>query len=104
MNIFKKFKAYLRFREAMRQADKAYTETNQRHYVLPSPDGMLIIMNRKNFRGLRRKGYINEQAGVLGLENGCIYCTPYGNGKRGMNEQTQKERFDRYLRILEDIK
>lgn len=103
MNIFKKFKAFLRFREAMRQADKAFLQTNQRHYVLPTPEGMLIIMNRKNFRELKRKGYINRKAYVLGLEKGCLYCTPYGNGTRGMSKETSKERFKRYLDILEDI-
>lgn len=102
MNIFKKFKAYLRFREAIRQADKAHADTNQRHYVLPSPEGMLIIMNRKNFRGLKRKGYIDRRAYVLGLERGCLYCTPYGNGTRGMNTETRKERFARYLEMLDN--
>lgn len=102
MNIFKKLKAHLRFREAVRMANKAYAETNQRHYVLPSPDGMLIVMNRKNFRGLKRKGYIDRRAYILGLERGCLYCTPYGNGTRGMNEETTKERFKRYLDILDN--
>lgn len=102
MNIFKKFKAYLRFREAIRQADKAYVNTNQRHYVLPTPDGMLIIMNRKNFRELKRKGYIDRRAYVLGLEKGCLYCTPYGNGTRGMNNETREERFKRYIEILDN--
>lgn len=102
MNIFKKFKAYLRFREAIRQADKAYVNTNQRHYVLPTPDGMLIIMNRKNFRELKRKGYIDRRAYVLGLEKGCLYCTPYGNGTRGMNDETREERFKRYIEILDN--
>lgn len=102
MNIFKRFKAFLRFREAMRQADKAYAQTNQRHYVLPSPDGMLIIMNRKNFRELKRKGYIDRRAYVLGLEKGCLYCTPYGNGTRGMSNQTCEERYQRYLALLDE--
>lgn len=102
MNIFKKLKAYLRFREAIRQADKAYVNTNQRHYVLPTPDGMLIIMNRKNFRELKRKGYIDRRAYVLGLEKGCLYCTPYGNGTRGMNNETREERFKRYIEILDN--
>jgi hypothetical protein len=102
MNIFKKFKAYLRFREAVRQADNAYTQTNQRHYVLPTPDGMLIIMNRKNFRGLKRKGYIDRRAYVLGLEEGWLYCTPYGNGKRGMDDTTKQMRYKRYLSMLEN--
>lgn len=102
MNIFKKFKAYLRFREAVRQADNAYAQTNQRHYVLPTPDGMLIIMNRKNFRGLKRKGYIDRRAYVLGLEEGCLYCTPYGNGKRGMDDTTKQMRYKRYLSMLEN--
>ena len=100
MNIFKRFKAFLRFREAIRQADAAFVKTNQRHYVLPTPDGMLIIMNRKNFRELKRKGYIDRSTYILGLEKGCLYCTPYSNGTRGMNSETREERYQRYLDIL----
>lgn len=101
MNIFKKLKAYLRFREAVRRANVAHAVDSQRYYVLPSPDGNLIIMNRKNFRILRRKGYIDRNAYIKGLEKGCLYCTPYANGTGAMDEDTIKESRQRYYQMLE---
>lgn len=85
MNIFRKLKASLRLREAIKQADKAHKETGERYYVMPTTGkrGQLVIMDRKNFRILKRKKYINHNAGVNELKRECFYCTPYksGNGK-----------------------
>ncbi len=48
MNIFKKIRASLRLREAVRQADKAHRENGQRYYVMPTSgvSGQLVIMDR----------------------------------------------------------
>ena len=48
MNIFKKIKASLRLREAVRKADKAHSENGQRYYVMPTSgtSGQLVIMDR----------------------------------------------------------
>lgn len=52
MNIFRKIRASLRLREAVRQADEKHKETGERYYVMPAggKKGQLIIMDRKNFR------------------------------------------------------
>lgn len=82
MNIFKKFRASLRLREAVRQADKAHKETGVRYYVMPTSgvSGQLIIMDRDNFRKLKQKGYIKRNTFVNDLERECFYCTAYRNG------------------------
>ena len=58
MNIFRKIRASLRLREAVRQADEKHKETGERYYVMPAggKKGQLIIMDRKNFRKLKQKG------------------------------------------------
>ena len=82
MNIFRKIRASLRLREAVRQADEKHKETGERYYVMPAggKKGQLIIMDRKNFRKLKQKGYINHNTFVGDLERECFYCTTYGNG------------------------
>ena len=81
MNIIKKLRASIRLNEAVVQADKAHEETGERYYVMPNgKSGKLIIMDRKNFRKLKQKGYINHNTFVGDLERECFYCTTYGNG------------------------
>ena len=75
MNIFKKIRASLRLREAVRQADKAHRENGQRYYVMPTSgvSGQLVIMDRNNFRKLKQKHYINHNTFVRDLEFECFY-------------------------------
>lgn len=82
MNVFKKFKAYLRYREAVKKADEAHAKTGERYYVMPSSGNKkaLLIMDRFNFRKLKHKGYITNKAFVADLERECFYATPYKDG------------------------
>lgn len=82
MNIFRKFRASLLLREAILKANKAWLATGERHYVMPNSSGkpQLIVMDRKNFRILKRKGYIDGNAIVHNLINESFYFTPYRNG------------------------
>ncbi len=81
MKFFKRFRASLRLREAIRQADKAHKETGERYYVMPATskrgETRLLIMDRRNFRKLKQKRYISRNAMVRHLERECFYCTPY---------------------------
>lgn len=80
MNIFVKFMAYVRLQEAIRLADNQHRNNGQRFYVMPAADGKLIIMDRKNFRGLKRKHYINGNATQRDLLVECFYFTPTRDG------------------------
>lgn len=81
MKMFKRFRAALRLKEAVRQADDAHKKTGERYYVMPNGNsGKLIIMDRYNFRKLKHKGYLSRKAFVRNLEMECFYCTPYRNG------------------------
>ena len=46
---------YLRYREAVEIADAAHEKDSDRYYVMPSMDGKLIIVDRKNFRLLKTR-------------------------------------------------
>ena len=82
MNIFKKMQAALRMREAVRQAQEAHQKTGERYYIMPTSgiSGELMIVDRKNFRKLKQKGYINRNTSVASLVRICFYATPYRTG------------------------
>lgn len=106
MDIFRRFKASLRLFEAIRQADKAYDETGERHYVMPASgkSGQLIIMDRKNFRKLKQKGYITHDATVANLEMECFYCTPYRNGEGALPAGIVSMKRKQYFKWLNSMR
>lgn len=87
-NPFLQFADYLRYREAVKRADKAHEETGERYYVMPvnitkdavSGKPKLIIMDRANFRKLKQKHYISQSATQRDMLYECFYCTPYRDG------------------------
>lgn len=84
MNVFKKLRAYLRYREAVRKAEEAHEKNGERFYVMPGVKNTILIMDRYNFRKLKHKGYISHKASVTDLEKECFYATPYKNGSAKM--------------------
>ena len=106
MYIFRKIKAMLRLREAIRQADEARSKDGQRYYVMPTSgtSGQLIIMNRENFRKLKHKGYISYTTFVNDLERECFYCTPYRNGLKGLSPEEQSRKRKQYYSWVDAIK
>ncbi len=103
MNIFKRFKARLRFRRAIQIADEALQKTGLRHFVIPTPNG-LVVVDRRNFRRLRNKRYINRRAVYRELPNNCVYCTPYRNGEGALSQEMIKDRFEEYIEYLKLMK
>ncbi|MCM1356414.1 MAG: hypothetical protein NC212_08425 [Staphylococcus sp.] len=89
MNIFKRFYAFLRLREAVRKADNAHAKTGERYYVVPagSADKNLLIMDRRNFRKLKQKRYITGRPLIRDLVAECFYCTPYANGSGTLHRE-----------------
>ena len=80
--------AWLRYYVAVREADKAHENEGSRFYVVPKGDGTkLLIMDRRNFRRYKFKGYIDRRAKVMDLEKDCFYCTPYRDGSGGLPDE-----------------
>lgn len=102
MNIFKKIRASLRLAEAIRQADNAYKENRRRYYVMPNgAKGKLLIVDRKNFRLLRMKGYIDKKATTADMERECFYCTPFPNGKNEITPEIAKFKREQYYNWID---
>lgn len=89
MNIFKMIKAKLVYSLAVQKANDAHEETGERYYVMPSTDGKLVVVDRRNFRLLKRKHYINQNANIGTMHKECFYCTPYRNGSGEMPDEVR---------------
>ena len=105
INIFKRFRAALRLKEAIRQAEKAHQVNGQRYYVMPTSgtSGQLIIMDRANFRKLKQKRYINRSTFVSDLEQECFYCTAYRNGTGKLSSSDIQAKRQQYYSWLTAI-
>lgn len=77
---------------AIRMANEAHTNEQDRFYVLPTKDGKLIVMNRFRFRKLKQKGYIPWNATVSDLAAESFYHTPYKDGRGAMSKFAMKKR------------
>jgi hypothetical protein len=103
MNKIRKLIAYLRYREAVKQADKAHQETGERYYV-PYGDGKLIIVDRKNFRSLKNKHYIDHKVKVRDLLAECFYFTPYRNGNGYIDDVARKVKLESYYSYIDAVR
>lgn len=99
MNIFQQFFAYLRLREAVRKADEAYQKTGKRHYVMPSfgGDRKLLVIDRSNFRILKRKGYITYKALVHDMMLESFYFTPHRDGSGWLTDKDRRRKVRQYF-------
>lgn len=99
MNIFQQFFAYLRLREAVRKADEAYQKTGKRHYVMPSfgGDRKLLVIDRSNFRILKRKGYIASKALVHDMMLESFYFTPHRDGSGWLTDKDRRRKVRQYF-------
>lgn len=103
-NPFQQLFDYLRYREAVKKADKEHLKTGERYYVMPSTSGKLIIMDRLNFRGLKKKHYVSHNAKVRDLVNECFYLTPYRNGDGYLDDKGRKIKLALYFSWCKSVR
>lgn len=98
MNIFKTAKAYLRYTEAVRKAEEQHAKDGERYYVMPmiGRKKTLLILDRRNFRKLKRKGYITPQATIYTLDRECFYATSYRDNKGTYTKEIIKLKKQQY--------
>lgn len=100
-NPFKKFRAMLRLRKAVNMADEAYQKRPQRYYVLPTSDGKLAVIDKANFRQLKRKHYISQDVRTFDLIRECFYFTPYTDGHEPITPYLMKRKRLQYFHWCE---
>lgn len=88
MNIFSSFYAWLIYREAVSRADRAHSKNGNRYYVMPNASGRvkLIVTDRKNFRQLRMKHYIDSNVKMDDVTMKCFYYTPDRREKNAIDD------------------
>jgi len=94
MNKFQSFRAYLIYRQAVIKADAAHKKTGQRYYVLPCASSkiLLVVADRKNFRLLQRKHYINDQWNLDDVKARSFYYTADKGGNGAPTDEILKNR------------
>ena len=97
MNILKKLFAFVQLHEAVRRADKEHERNHARYYVMPSRDGKLVVIDRKNFKILRMKRYIPSHATQRDMLNECFYFTPYRDGSGLITKEARKIKTEQYF-------
>lgn len=75
MNPFKKIKAYFQITNAINKAENCHAADGDVYYVLPGINGQLLVTDRKHFKILKKKGYINKRRTMLDVKKGCFYRT-----------------------------
>ena len=96
INWYRYLRDYLRLRAAIQTADEQHAKDGDRYYVLPSTDGKLLIIDRKDFKLLRRKHYIRQGTNLNDLRRCAFYYTPYPDGKDAITPDICRERADLY--------
>lgn len=103
MKFLRELKSKMQFDKAVEQADKEYSKSRNRQYVVPDKDGKLIVMDRKNFRLLKRKSYMPAGMNTPTLMNASYYHTQDRGGNSPMSpEQVQKNK-DSYVLWREQL-
>lgn len=97
MNPFRKFKAMLQLREAIKKADNAHAATGERFFVMPTTDGKLLVMDRRNFRRLKFKNYVNRNVVINNLLTESFYFTPCRGERLPMAEELRKKKVKQFF-------
>ena len=95
-NYIAHFRDYLKLREAIIMADEQHAKDGDCYYVIPSLDGTLLIMDKKNFKRLKLKHYIPKDATIQHLRQECFYHTPYADGSYRLDAFNRKRLADNY--------
>jgi len=94
MNRYQSFRAYLIYRRAAAMAEKAHKKEGGRYFVLPcaSEKRFLIVTDRKNFRILQRKHYIDSGWNLDDVRNRAFYYTADRGGNNAPTDEVLKTR------------
>ena len=99
--MFEKIKTLIdkyRFNSAVKKANELFMKTGERQYILLQTDGVLVVLDRRTFRQMKKEGRIPQGATIGLLEKECLYHTAYNNGTGALKPEAIKKRLERYLR------
>lgn len=86
----------------MKMADAAHRATGARHYVMAgSREGnkpALVVVDRNNFRTLKRKGYLPQTTSLGDLVRDSFYFTSHRDGSGWLTTEDARAKRERYFR------
>lgn len=78
--FFRRLKRKIVYYNAVRLANKCHEKSGYRYFVVADTKGRLVVMDKKNFRILKRKHYLpNVPTNIF--TDGCIYYTANRKGE-----------------------
>lgn len=95
--FLKKLNARIRYDEAVNKANKAFEKTGNRQFVIPMQNGKALIVDRNNFRELKRKGYIGKNYTINDCMINAFYRTPLPNGTQAMTDEQIQRGMERFI-------
>ncbi len=105
--LFYRFVDYLRYQTAIERAESEHNKQGKRFYVMPvteSKTPKLIIMDRKNFRMLKSKKYIDHKACLHTLMQESVYFTAHGNGSGFLDEEGKRKKYALYKSYCDAVR
>lgn len=94
MKLFRRIKAEIAYRMAVRAANAGYERTGRTHYVMPTESGKLMIVTAKSFSYLRNTKRADKGIRVRNLHRESLYNTDC-RSKKG--KRIRKEKYLRWL-------
>ena len=65
--MFEKIKTLIdkyRFNSAVKKANELFMKTGERQYILLQTDGVLVVLDRRTFRQMKKEGRIPQGATI----------------------------------------
>lgn len=93
--FFRKIKARVIYYNAVRLAQRCHEHNGGRYFVVATTGGKLLVMDKKNFRGLKRKHYLPD-IGTYEFTARCVYYTPNRSGVP-MGDELREKRKTQFL-------
>jgi hypothetical protein len=96
INWYRYFRDYLRLRNAIIMADEQHAKDGDRYYVVPTTDGTLLVVDRKNVKVLKRKHYIGKNVVMNDIIHESFYYTPFANGRDTLTPAQRQAKANAY--------
>lgn len=87
MKLFQKIRnlrSRIQYDIAVKKAENEHEKNKSRYYVIPAESGKLIVLDRQNFRLLKKKKYFSNNISTTNLLYQSYYYTADRSGKGEM--------------------
>lgn len=100
INVLRYYIAMQKLKYAIRIADKAYTNTRKRYFIISADDRKkkLLVINRSMFRKYKHYGMIDNRAMITNMKQESFYFTPCCDGSEKLSEINLQAKREMYVK------